>query len=129
MSVNISAPHMDLYDTDIIAIEKGPLEWMKSKQFERMDLEDFRRTTKERFEQLGFRVNVKCYDTDQPDVYAFDVEILGRTSQQSFDYDRMTHEVVNNVLALPDQDGGWIDTDKALMDMAKKEREHGKHKH
>lgn len=122
--------HVDLYDTDILAIEKGPLAYMRSKQFERMDLEDFRKTTQERFEQLGFRVNVKCYDTDQSGVYAFDVEILGRTSQKSFDYDRMTHEVVNNVLALPDQAGGWIDTDKALMDMLKKEREHGKkHRH
>lgn len=128
MSLDIT-PHIDLYDTDILAIEKGPLEWMKSKQFERMDLEDFRRTTQERFEQIGFRVNVKCYDTDQADVYAFDVEILGRTNQKSFDYDRMTHEVVNNVLALPDQAGGWVDTDKAMMEMLKKEREHGKHKH
>lgn len=120
---------IDLYDSDILAIERGPLAYMKSKQFERMDLEEFRVAAKEKFEQLGFWVNVKCYDTDQSDVYAFDVEIMGKLENKPFDYDRMVHEVTRNVLELPDQAGGFIDTDKAMMEMLKAERAQGKHKH
>jgi hypothetical protein len=35
---------------------------------------------------------------------------------RAFDPDRQVHEVVNNILELPDQDGGVIKTDKRMLD-------------
>lgn len=128
MSMNVTS-HVELYDSDLLAIERGPLAYMQSRQFSRMNLEEFRVATKEKFEDIGFRVNVKCYDTDVSDTYAFDVEILEKLEKRAFDFDRQVHEVTRNILELPDQEGGFIKTDASMMQMLKNEREHGKHKH
>lgn len=121
--------NVELYDSDILAIERGPLAWMQAKQQTRMPLEEFRKGAVEKFQDIGFDVNVKCYDTNESGVFAFDVEILGKVEKKAFDYDKMVHEVTRNLLELPDQDGGFIKTDAAMMEMARKERERGKHKH
>lgn len=128
MSMNLTS-HVELYDSDLLAIERGPLEWMKSKQTTRVDLEGFRRAVVNQFGHIGFRVDVKVFETDQADVYAFDVEIREKLERKEFDYDRMVHEVTRNILELPDQDGGFIKADEALARMAREERFHGKHKH
>ncbi len=123
-------PGLNLYDEDIIALEKGPYAWMKQRQGSRMNMEDFRRGAIEKFYDAGFKVNLKVYETDQPEVYAFDVEILDRVQrEQQFDFDKQVHQVVNNLLELPDQDGGWIKTDEALMRAEREQRERGRHKH
>lgn len=121
--------NLNLYDEDIIALEKGPYAWMKQRQGSRMNMEDFRRGAIEKFYDAGFKVNLKVYETDQPEVYAFDVEILDRVQRQDFDYDKQVHQVVNNLLELPDQNGGWINTDEALMRAEREQREWGRHKH
>ncbi len=128
MTMNLNS-HVELYDSDLLVMEQGPLAWMRSKQQSSMNLEDFRRAVVEKFADVGFKVDVKVYDTNQEGVYAFDVEIREKIEKKAFDFDRMTHEVVNNILELPDQAGGWIDTDKAMMEMLRKEREQGKHRH
>lgn len=128
MSMNLTS-HVELYDSDLIAIERGPLEWMKAKQMTRVDLEGFRRAVVDQFGSIGFRVEVKVFETDQADVYAFDVEIREKLGRKEFDYDRMVHEVTHNILELPDQDGGVIKADEALARMVREERFHGKHKH
>lgn len=104
-------PLNDLYDSDIIAIEKGPLAWMREKQRSSMDLEDFRRTAIGKFAEIGIKADVLTYDTTEEGVFAFDIEIQGRLDNRTFDYDRMVHEVTNNILELPDQDGGVIKFD------------------
>lgn len=93
--------NVELYDSDLIAIEKGPLKWIGQRRGQRMNLEDFRRAVVDQFAMVGFVVDVKCYDTNEAEVYAFDVEIRARTEAQTFDYDRMRHEVVNNLLEIP----------------------------
>lgn len=122
-------PNLNLYDEDILKLEKV-FDWVKQRQHQRMDLEDFRRNAIERFYDAGFKVNVKVYDTNEDGVYAFDFEILDRVDrEEQFDFDKQVHQVVNNLLELPDQDGGWIKTDEALMRAEREQREQGRHKH
>lgn len=101
--------HVELYDSDLLKMEKGPLRWMQSKQGTAMDLEGFRRAAVEQFAEAGFEVNVKCYDTNQDGMFAFDVDIVRRVEAKfSFDYDKMIHEVTNNILEIPGQEKGFI---------------------
>lgn len=101
--------HVELYDSDLLKMEKGPLRWMKSKQGSSMDLEAFRRGAEEQFGEVGFEVNVKCYDTNQDGMFAFEVDILRRVNRRfTFDYDQMIHEVTSNILEIPGQEKGFI---------------------
>lgn len=127
-NVQSADPDFQLYDHEIIAMEQGPLAWMKSKQGTSMELEDFRRAAVEKFHDTGFLVYLKVFDTTEKGVYAFEVEILGRVEKKEFDFDRQVHEVVGNLLELPDQAGGWIDTDAALR-QAEADAKARKHRH
>lgn len=120
---------VNLYDSDIDRIHRGPVAWMNSKSGSSMDLEDFRKTAVEKFAEIGFRTNVKCYETNLDGVYAFEAEIQGRLGKQDFDYDRQVHEVVNNYLNLPGEEKGFINTDAALAAAVKKQQSHKGHKH
>lgn len=120
---------VEVNDADILAMEEGPWAYMRSMQFKRMDVEDFRKTVIAKFADIGFRATVNAYTTDAGvDVYAFEVVVHDRLGGQ-FDPDRMVHEVVKNVLELPDQEGGWINTDEALRSAERQMREHPPHKH
>lgn len=123
---------LDLHDSEIIMLEKGPLAYIQSQQGEYRDMEGFRRAAINAFGEAGFQVDVKCYETNQERTYAFDVEIIGRVpGSKPFDPDRQVHEVVNNILELPDQAEGWIKTDnKMVEDLAAGNVSGGeKHKH
>lgn len=121
----MSNPLPNLYDSDILAIEKGPMAWMQTQQRSRRHLDDFVRGAKEKFAEIGFNANIKTYDTNEDGTFAFEVEILGRLENRAFDYDRQVHEVTNNILELPDQAGGVIKTDEAMLRVARNQ----KHKH
>lgn len=108
---------LELNDSEILAIERGPLAYAQKHQGSYRDLENFRRAIIAQFGEIGFQANVLCFETDQPDCYAFEFEITGRVPGTGrFDPDKQVHEVVNNILELPDQDQGWIKTDKAMLD-------------
>lgn len=108
---------LEVNDSEILAIERGPLAYAQKHQGSHRDLEDFRRAIVAQFGEIGFQANVKCFETNQPGCYAFDFEITGRVpGSQGFDPDRQVHEVVNNILELPDQEGGWIKTDKGMIE-------------
>lgn len=101
---------VELYDSDILRIENGPLAYMVARQQSSMDLEDFRSTVIGKFGDIGFRVTIRPYETSQSGVFAFDIEITGRTGTHEFDYDRMVHEVTSNLLELPGEEPGFIKT-------------------
>lgn len=107
---------IDLNDEDILRIERGPFAWMRTKQRSSMSLEGFRRAAIEQFAEVGFRAEVKAWTTTQEGVYAFDVEITGRTDYaKPFDPDQFVHEVQHNLLELPDKEAGVIKTDKGVV--------------
>lgn len=121
---------VELYDSDRIKIQNGPYAWAVTKQYTRMDLEDFRKTLTEKFQEIGFEVFVSCNDTNVEGMFWFTVEIRRRLVPIAFDYDRMRHEVVNNILEEPDQEKGrTIKADQDLARVVRQERFHGKHQH
>jgi hypothetical protein len=105
---------VNLYDSDIDRIQRGPLAWMRAQEGKHMDLEDFRKTAVEKFAEIGLRANVKCYDSNVVDVYCFEAEIQERLEKREFDYDRQIHEVVNNLLELPGEEKGFIKTTEGM---------------
>lgn len=117
---------IDLYDSDIIKIDEGPMKWMVAKQNTSMSLESFRRGAVEQFAEVGFLANVKTYETSEAGTFQFEVEILGRVdSKFVFDKDRMVHEVTNNLLNEPGIDKGFIKSPTGAEAAAA----HVKHKH
>jgi len=113
----------EVHDSDILRMEKV-YRWMVDQQGKRRDMENFRKEVIERFHAAGFVVNVLTFDTDQPEVYTFEVEVLRKVQPKAFDYDQQVHEVVNNLLELPDQAGGWIKSDEGMKEAARKVKEH-----
>ncbi len=122
MDTDETYPLLDLYDSEILAAEKV-LEALHQKQRTSVPLESFRKEIIERFAEIGLVVYPKIYDTDQDGVFAFEVEIRGRTEAVTYDFDKQVHEVRTDVLdLLPESEKGqWIKTGAGL--------EVPKHKH
>lgn len=106
---------IDLYDHDLLAIDKGPVAWMTRHQGSSMGLEHFRRAAEEQFAEVGFRATVKCYETNEAGTYAFDIEINGRIEKHDFDFDRQVHEVTSGVLL--GEASGTIKTSDAMKNV------------
>lgn len=117
---------VDLYDSELLAIERGPLRYAQERAGKRLNVDRFTKDLAEQFEHIGLGVEVKVFTTASEDVYAFEVEIQKRLLSV-FDHDQMIHEVVNNILELPGQEKGFIDTNKAIREMERNNR--GRHKH
>jgi regulator of RNase E activity RraB len=105
----------DLYDHEIDAMDKGPVKWMQQMQGTRMDLETFRKTAIGKFAEVGFKVDVKAWTTNDEGTVAFDIDIIDRIEKHEFDFDRQVHEVVNNYLNDPDAETGFIKTDMSKL--------------
>lgn len=95
--MNVSSV-IELYDSDIRAIDQGPLKWAADQQGTRRDLDDFVRGLVGRFDEIGLRTRVNTYDTSEAGTFAFEIVIQGRHEEQAFDYDRQVHEVRSGVL-------------------------------
>jgi hypothetical protein len=115
---------LDLYDSEVLAIEKVA-DWMKAQQRTPRHLDSFVRESENRFAEAGFKARVKTYSTNEDGTFAFEVEILDRLDRRAFDYDRQVHEVTNNLLELPGE-GGIIKADSAqLKALANQRKAHG----
>lgn len=123
---------IQLYDSDIKEITEGPLAWANARQGTRRDINDFVNELTERFNKIGLQVEIqvwkfgecKCVISSHTaeqcpnlapvdDAWMFQGMITGRIEQESgFDFDRMVHEVQNNLLEIPGE-GGSIKFDEA----------------
>lgn len=99
---------IDLNDSDILKLEKVVL-LLNERQGKSLPLDSFRRECVERFEDAGFRVDVKVYETNTVGVYAFDLEIKDRYEGE-FDPDKQVHEVTKDILELGT--GGVLKTEQ-----------------
>lgn len=90
---------IELHDSDIIRIERV-VKHLNDKQSKVVNLDAFQREARERFQDEGFVVDVKCYTTNVEGIYAFDLDITGRCESVIFDTERQRHEVVNDLLGL-----------------------------
>ena len=94
---------IDLYDSDFFKIEAVAKKLNESVGKPRQ-MEGFRKEILERFEEQGFRVNVKVWSTPVDGVYTFDVEIVDRCEplRNGYDHERQAWEVQNAILGLDD---------------------------
>lgn len=98
---------IDLYDTEILAMEKVLEALERSSEGAFVDRDAWTREVKERFAEIGLVVDVKWWRTNEAGVLAPDIEIVGRVSKDDeFDHARMAHEVQHDVLDLGE--GGII---------------------
>jgi hypothetical protein len=127
MSISSS---IDLNDSEILRLEKGPLAWARLRQGNSLPIDGFVKSLTEQINECGFTVEVKVFDTEQHGVYAFEAEINGRTAGSLFDPDRQVHEVVNNLLELPGQDKGFIPSKDGISKLLNRDTDpKKKHKH
>lgn len=127
MSIYLNPGPVELNDSDLLELEKVN-KWAAKYSGRRMSIDQFARDLEEKINQAGFKCEVKVFDTDQAEVYAFEVELNGRTFGV-FDPDQMVYEVANNVLELPGQDKGFIKTKDAAAALLNREKPKGGHKH
>lgn len=113
---------IDLHDSDILAIERGPYAWAQAQYGKSLSIDQFTRDLKEQFGQIGLGVDVQVWDTNQSGTYVFKVEINQRYTE--FDPNKQVHEVVNNILNLPGQEG-WINTGEAMREHERRRRDEG----
>ena len=144
MSLDITS-QVELYDSDILKIEQGPLAWANARVGSRRNLDDFVNGLKDRFFKIGFFTYIelgypmecRCYPhhdnlPDCPDLkpiedaaYTIKVSITSRVAMQVFDYEQMQHEVRNNILNMPGQDKGTIKFDaKAFLRNSTRKHRH-----
>jgi hypothetical protein len=116
---------VDLYDSDIKAIAAGPLHYAQQRAGASLDIDRFVRDLQEQFYAIGLGVQVHVWTTEAEGVYKFVVEIQKRLTL--FDPHKMAHEVQSNLLEIPGE-GGTINMNEGLAELARKERERN-HKH
>jgi hypothetical protein len=101
---------LNLYDHEVAEIQRVH-RLLQGRTAVRRDLQGFDDEIVERFAEIGFKVSVKWYETNQEGAFIPEVEIVGKCAPLaagSFDHDRQRHEVVNNLLKLPEADAGII---------------------
>lgn len=110
--------NLDIYDSEILEIEKV-LEVLQYKaSTKKQNYESFQNEIKNRFAEIGFVVDVLWYEVGeempdgtvrkQEDVFMPEIVIKNRVQRIEFDRERMRHEVVNNILEMPDQTKGEL---------------------
>lgn len=110
----------EINDYEIEKLEKV-INWAKGQQQSRRDIDQFTKDIREKINAVGFECEVKVYDTEDPEVYVFDIEINGRVGGSVFDPDRMVHEVTSNYLELPGQQTGFVPSKDYLDKLAQRE--------
>lgn len=104
------AQPIELYDSDILVIEKIWDALRERYQSLRRNYLAFENEARERFAAAGFLVSVSWFGYavgGQPQEGAMpEITVTGRCEPHEFDHDKMVHEVTRNILELPGQTAG-----------------------
>jgi hypothetical protein len=124
----LSAPPIELYDTDVLQLEAILKDLRDRYQQQRRNYNAFELEARERFAAAGFLIDIGWYKFaaggEVQDGAMPEITVVGRCEAHAFDHDQQVHEVTANILELPDQDAGEvIKTDRG--DAFKKFREQG----
>jgi hypothetical protein len=112
----------DILDSEVLALEKV-LQALQGRTAVSRRYEAFEREIHQRFNEVGFIVDVKWFETNVPDHLIPEVTVTGRIDgPKEFDHDQMRHEVVSDILELGE--GGVISGayDKAQRSAAEKHK-------
>jgi hypothetical protein len=95
MSTTVDQP----YDSEIVQMQAIMQDLNSNRVGKSLDLEAFRKEVVHRFEDIGWAVDVKTFETTEPGVYAFDFELVGRTRPhpEGTDWEKFAWEVNNDV--------------------------------
>lgn len=104
---------IDLYDSEVLAIEQVYLLLQEKAREGSHDYDAFDREIKERFQDIGFVVDVVWYHSQIESVKIPEIVVKARIERGEFDRDRMVHEVTNDLLGTGE--GGVIKTDPAMI--------------
>jgi hypothetical protein len=114
----MTAP-LDVYDSEMVRIlEVQEKLQLRARFGGPRNYSDFEREIRERFEDIGFTVDVNWHSYAMNHVVQAgsampEITITGRTDPGFvFDPDQQVHEVTSNVLDLPEEDAGVIATDQ-----------------
>lgn len=92
---------VDIYDSEIPLIE-GVLAQLNAKVGKPMVVENFRKEAIERFAEIGFKVLFRTFDTTQPGLYTFEVDIVDRMEPEAhgFDHAKQSWEIQHALLGI-----------------------------
>lgn len=128
----VSSELVNVYDSEVADLQRVQRE-LNARTYKRHNLAAFEREITERFQEVGFVVSVNWYETNLEGVFAPEVEVVGRCEPikgGEFDHDKMRHEVVHNLLGLPEEDAGIIKTPETwTKEQAKEIHKHGPDEH
>jgi hypothetical protein len=120
---------VNILDSEIKELQ-GVHQTLEGRTYKSHNLAAFEREIVERFQEIGFVVDVKWYQTNIASVSSPVVEVIGRctpVAPEDFDHEKMAHEVVSNVLGLPEEDAGIIKTPETWTEAQAKaiHKQHG----
>jgi hypothetical protein len=105
----MAADVLDLYDHDVEAILQLQMRLNDRARYRRHNYNDFDREIREAFAEIGFTVEVNWHEFavggQKQDGAMPEVTVTGRTERHIYDKDRQVHEVTNNILGIPGEDG------------------------
>jgi hypothetical protein len=106
----VSADVLDIHDSEVEQIFGVLARLQDRARFRRHNYNDFDREIREAFAEIGFTVAVNWHefevDGQKQDGAMPEVTVTGRTDPSfTFDKDRQVHEVTNNILEIPGEDG------------------------
>jgi hypothetical protein len=107
-----TAAYPDIADSEILGIERVLATLNREAADKSHNFEAFEREIRERFQDIGFVVTVSWYEFGRqgqvgavPNAAMPEITIVDRCERKPFDHDRQVHEVTNNILGLPGQEG------------------------
>lgn len=104
---------LDVHDSEVNEIHQV-LTILRQRADKAHNYDSFQNEIVDRFHRIGFEVDVRWYETDQPGVLIPEINISGRVDKNFvFDRDRQTAEVTSDVLDLGE--GGVLKVDKDMM--------------
>jgi hypothetical protein len=106
---------VNILDSEIKELQ-GVHQTLEGRTYKSHNLAAFEREIVERFQEIGFVVDVKWYQTN-----------IASVAPEDFDHEKMAHEVVSNVLGLPEEDAGIIKTPETWTEAQAKaiHKQHG----
>lgn len=108
---------IEIHDSEILKVEKV-MKKLKERALTPRNYQHWENEAIERFWDIGFRVDIKWWETDVDGMLMPEIEIRERV-EKPFDPDQQVHEVVNNVVGLPDAETGFIKTNPKEIDFLK----------